>query len=252
MPPPHAETSTSPKDSSPVVLMSAGVGATPVLAMLHALAEEGSQREIRWLHTTHDRESQPFTAEVARLIDGLPHARQRVFYTAEPGRPTERLTAASIAALDLPTDAAVYLCGPNTFMDDMRAALTAEGSMPAGSTPNRSARWPPINPGVVDAPAPTRPHRPPRACSTTGPHGHVLAQRTHRQLVSPDYQSLLELAEACDVPTRYSCRSGVCHTCVTGIVAGAATYVQMPLDQPPRDTVLICCAAPDGDLVLDL
>ena len=69
---------------------------------------------------------------------------------------------------------------------------------------------------------------------------------------SADYQSLLELAEACDVPTRYSCRSGVCHTCVTGIVAGAATYVQAPLDLPPRDTVLICCAAPDGDLVLDL
>ena len=86
MPPPRAETSTSPKTASPVVLMSAGVGATPVLAMLHALAAEGSQREIRWVHTTHDRESQPFTAEVARLIDGLPHARQRVFYTAEPGR----------------------------------------------------------------------------------------------------------------------------------------------------------------------
>jgi len=69
---------------------------------------------------------------------------------------------------------------------------------------------------------------------------------------SPDYHSLLELAEACDVPTRYSCRSGVCHICLTGIVAGAATYVQTPLDRPPSDSVLICSAAPDGDLVLDL
>jgi ferredoxin len=69
---------------------------------------------------------------------------------------------------------------------------------------------------------------------------------------SQDYHSLLELAEACDVPTRYSCRSGVCHICLTGVVAGAARYVQAPLDEPPNGSVLICSAAPDGDLVLDL
>jgi ferredoxin-NADP reductase/MOSC domain-containing protein YiiM len=238
------------EDGSPVVLVSAGVGATPVLAMLHALAQESSQREIRWLHTTRDRESHAFAAEVAQLIDGLPHARQRVFYTAEAGQPAERLTAASLAALNLPTDAAVYLCGPSAFMDDMRAALTAVG-FDAGRIHTESfGALAAINPGVVDAPAPTRPHRPPGR-PTTGPQ--VTFSRSGLTANwSADYHSLLELAEACDVPTRYSCRSGVCHTCVTGIVAGAATYIQMPLDQPPRDTVLICCAGPDGDLVLDL
>jgi ferredoxin-NADP reductase/MOSC domain-containing protein YiiM len=240
------------EDSGPVVLVSAGVGATPVLAMLHALAAAGSERQIRWVHTTQGQESHAFAAEVTRLIEALPHAQQRIFYTAEPGagQPAERLTASSIATLDLPTDAAVYLCGPIIFMDDMRAALAAIGIDPGRIHTESFGALAPINPGVVDAPTPTRPHPPP-GMPTTGPQ--VTFSRSGLTANwSPDYHSLLELAEACDVPTRYSCRSGVCHICLTGIVAGAATYVQAPLDQPPSDSVLICCAAPDGDLVLDL
>lgn len=237
-------------DASPVVLLSAGVGATPVLAMLHKLAAGGSQRQIRWLHTTHDRQSQAFSAEVTRLIDGLPHAWQRLFYTAEPGQRVERLTASSIAELGLPADASVYLCGPIAFMDDMRAALTAAG-IDAGRIHSESfGALAAINPGVVDAPATTRPHLPP-GMPTTGPQ--VTFSRSGLAATwSPDYHSLLEFAEACDVPTRYSCRSGVCHICLTGIVDGTATYVQTPLDQPPSDSVLVCSAVPDGDLVLDL
>jgi ferredoxin-NADP reductase len=171
-------------DSNPVVLVSAGVGATPVLAMLHALAASDSQRQICWVHTTHDRESHAFAAEVTRLIEALPHAQQHIFYTAEstpgPGHRTERLTAASMAALGLPTDAAVYLCGPNTFMEGMRAALAAVVIDPGRIHTESFGALPAINPGVVDAPTATRPHR------------------------------------------------------------------------PPSDTLLICCAAPGGDLVLDL
>jgi ferredoxin-NADP reductase/MOSC domain-containing protein YiiM len=241
-------------DSSPVVLVSAGVGATPVLAMLHALAACGSQRQICWVHTTHNRESHAFAAEVTRSIEALPHAQQHIFYTAESapdaGQRTERLTAVSIAALGVPTDAAAYLCGPHAFMEDMRAALTAAAINPGRIHTESFGALPPINPGVVDAPTAKRPHPPP-GMPTTGPH--VTFSRSGLTVTwSPDDRSLLELAEACDVPTRYSCRSGVCHTCVTGVVAGAATYIQTPLEQPPPDSVLICCAAPDGDLVLDL
>jgi len=126
---PHRILSDEGLRTSAADAQAAGVGATPVLAMLHALAEAGSQRQIRWVHTTHDRELHAFATEVTRLIEALPHAQQRIFYTAEPGpgRPAERLNASSIAMLNLPTEAAVYLCDPNAFMDDMRAALTAVG-----------------------------------------------------------------------------------------------------------------------------
>ncbi|HUO40909.1 MAG TPA: MOSC and FAD-binding oxidoreductase domain-containing protein [Mycobacterium sp.] len=232
-------------DAAPVVLFSAGVGATPVLAMLHRLAATQSERHIWWVHITRNRQSQAFAAEVSGLIGSLPHAVQRVFYT-EGGRPDRK----SIAALRLPPDATVYLCGPGPFMDAMREALTSAGITAARIHTELFGALSPINPGVVDAPPRLRPH-PPSGQPGTGPL--ITFSRTGLSVNwSPDFHSLLELAEACDIPTRYSCRSGVCHTCATGVVAGAADYTQPPLEQPLDGTVLICCTTPREDLVLDL
>src|ERR1700742_440568 len=68
----------------PVVLLSAGIGATPVLAMLYALAAARSTRQILWLHTAPDRQHHPFAAEVRRLMPALVHGRHYVCYT-RPG-----------------------------------------------------------------------------------------------------------------------------------------------------------------------
>ena len=56
----------------------------------------------------------------------------------------------------------------------------------------------------------------------------------------PGYASLLELAEACDVPVRWSCRTGVCHTCQTAVMSGAVSYAPDPVDDPADGSVLIC------------
>ena len=133
--------------SSAVVLISAGIGVTPVLAMLHALSAADSGRDIWWLHTTRNRETQAFETEVRALIESLPHARQRVFYTQTDGRMDQR----SIASLNLPPDAAAYLCGPTQFMTDMRNALTSLGFDPARIHSELFGALPAINPGVVDA-----------------------------------------------------------------------------------------------------
>jgi len=66
------------------------------------------------------------------------------------------------------------------------------------------------------------------------------------------YRSLLELAEACDVPVRWACRTGVCHSCESGLVAGAVDYRPDPLESPAPGNVLICCSQPRGDVVIDL
>jgi ferredoxin-NADP reductase/MOSC domain-containing protein YiiM len=232
--------------SDPVVLMSAGIGVTPVLAMLHSLSAVRSTRDIWWLHTTRNRETQAFAAEAATLIESLRHARQEVHYTETQGR----LNQGAIEALGLPTDATVYLCGPEQFMADMRDALTAAGLDPARIKTELFGALPPINPGIVDGAA-RRPPHPPAGTPGTGP-SITFARSGLTVDWSPDYGSILDLAEACDVPTRFSCRSGVCHLCVTGVVAGAATYVQSPLEKPGEGEVLICSAAPRSDLVLDL
>ncbi|WP_113964888.1 MOSC and FAD-binding oxidoreductase domain-containing protein [Mycobacterium shimoidei] len=240
-------------DDTPVVLISAGIGATPVLAMLHALAAARSSRPIWWLHTTRNSQTHAFAAEVSSLIDALPDARQHIFYTAGQQAGGEvslgRLDQQSIVAQNLPTDAAIYLCGPIPFMDAMRDTLVACGFSSGQIRTELFGALPAINPGVLEAPS-RRPHLPAGAPGT-GP-AITFARSGLTVYWSPDYGSILELAESCDVPTRFACRSGVCHSCLTAIVDGTATYLQPPLEEPAEGSVLICCAAPRDDLVLDL
>ncbi len=232
-------------DTGPVVLASAGIGVTPVLAMLHALAATSSEREIHWLHITRDPASVVFGAEVGELMASLPNAHRRIFYTAETGRPD----VDAVRALNLPTDAHVYLCGPNAFMDDMRGAFVEAGLDPVHVHTELFSALPPINPGVVDTPRRT-PHRP------DGPTGAGPPVSFSRSGITANwsgaYASILELAEACDVPTRFSCRSGVCHTCVTPVIEGTVSYDQLPLEMPAGRTALVCVAQPGEALVLDL
>jgi len=236
-------------DAGPVVLVSAGVGITPVMAMAHALAAAKSTRQIWWLHTTQTAATYAFASEVAALLDSLPDTHQHVFYTRGDSSPT-RLDRRSIAALGLPTDATAYLCGPTAFMDDVRGALAAAGVDPAQIHSELFGALPPINPGVVGAPPQIRPHLP------DGPAGagpRITFARSGLSVNwSAGFHTLLELAEACDVPTRYSCRSGVCHTCETAVIEGAIDYREPPLDEPTDGTVLLCTATPHTDLVLDL
>jgi ferredoxin len=135
-------------------------------------------------------------------------------------------------------------------MDDMRAALTAAGIDPTRIHTELFGALPPINPGVVGAPPAKRPHPPEGA---PGPGPRITFARSGLSVNwSPGFHTLLEFAEACDVPTRYSCRSGVCHTCVTAVIEGKTDYLEPPLEEPAEGSVLLCTAAPHTDLVLDL
>jgi ferredoxin len=104
-------------------------------------------------------------------------------------------------------------------------------------------------PGVVDAPS-RAPHLP------TGPLGAGPLVSFARSGVTVRWrdqdQSLLELAEACDVPVRWSCRAGVCHNCERGLISGSITYQLDRLDPPAESNVLICCARPREDVVIDI
>ncbi|BCY10854.1 MOSC and FAD-binding oxidoreductase domain-containing protein [Actinoplanes sp. L3-i22] len=229
--------------AEPVLLISAGVGVTPLLAMLHRLAAQHTGRAVWWLHTARDRAQLAFAAEVTALLAGLPHAHQHVFLTAE-GR---RLTADTITSLGLPVQASAYLCGPRRFMDDLGTALAALN--PRAVHTERFGERSAINPGVTGA-VTGPPHQPPGPPGT-GPR--VTFARAGLSTRWPASEtSLLTLAEACDVPTRWACRSGVCHTCVTPVLAGEVGYDPRPLELPGPGDALLCCARPDGDVVLDL
>ena len=255
--------------TGPVVLVSAGIGATPVLAMLRRLADQHSAREVWWLHAARDPAEHAFAAEAHSLLAALPHAHERIFYSHPPESPSAeapspapdgsapdgpvwaagRLTADAVRALGLPARATAYVCGPGAFMAAMREALVAAGLPAANVHSELFGSRPPINPGVTDVHV-VPPHQPP------GPPGTgplvTFARSGISTRSSARFRSLLELAEACDVPTQWSCRTGVCHTCVTSLLAGTIDYTDPPIEEPGSGEVLVCCARAHDDVVLDL
>ena len=245
-----------PSDA-PVLLMSAGVGATPVLAMLHALASTKSSREVWWLHGARNRAEEPFAAESRSLLSALPAAHRYVCYS-RPGRhdaagrdyqTAGRLTASVLATLDLPRNCDAYICGPAGFMAETSAALLGLGVDATQIRTEFFGPAPAITPGVI--PTPTRPPHHPDGEATDGPRvGFARSGLTVHW--DPRYASLLDLAEACDVPTRWSCRTGVCHTCETSLLSGTVGYAPDPVDNPADGNVLICCSQPVDDTVLDM
>jgi len=240
---------------SPVLLLSAGVGATPVLAMLHALAGTRSRRDVWWLHGARSRVEEPFAAESRSLLARLANGHQHICFS-RPGtddvegrdyQTRGRLSASVLAALDLPRDAQAYVCGPAAFMADVSAALAAVGIDDVHTEFFGAA--PAQTPGIAAAAA--RPPHPPPGAPGDGPQV-AFARSGLTVHWAAGYASLLELAEACDVPVRWSCRTGVCHTCETNLMLGAVRYAPDPVDDPAEGSVLICCSQPGGDLVLDL
>ncbi len=241
--------------TGPVLLISAGIGVTPVLSMLHQLAAARSEREIWWLYGARGPREHPFAAEAHALLASLPHAREHVFYSAATPAERDRVHA---AAGRLTKEALAGLASRRRHRLHLRAGLVhdrhAEGPDRRRARPGRIhtelfGALPAVNPGITGQ-ASRPPHQPP------GPPGTGPLVTFARSGISvpfgADWRSVLDLADACDVPTRWSCRTGVCHTCVTPLLSGDITYTPDPLEPPADGQVLICCARPRTDIVLDM
>lgn len=243
--------------SCPVALLSAGIGATPVLAMLHALAGQSSTRPVWWLYGTRNSEAHPFAREVDALLHSLPGARRLIAYSRplpadRPGTDFDlagRLDAGALRRFGVPREADFYLCGPDAFMRDLSVGLAGWGVARERIFRELFGPSAAITPGVIGAAA-RPPHAPP------GPPGSgprvSFARSGFAVTWDERYASLLELAEACEVSVRFACRTGVCHTCISGLLAGSVAYDPEPLDRPAEGNVLVCCSRPAGEVAVDL
>ena len=108
---------------------------------------------------------------------------------------------------------------------------------------------PAMTPGIAAAP-PKPPHLPEGAAGT-GPLVSFARSGVNARWGTA-FQSILELAEACDIPVRWACRTGVCHSCETALIAGSVGYWLSPVEPPGDGNVLICCSKPNEDIVIDL
>ena len=241
----------------PVVFLGAGIGATPLLAMLHELGSRASRREIWWLYGARNREEHPFAMESRALIKSLPLGHSFICYSRPSAKDRlgqnydgpGRLRLPVLKELGVPRDADFYLCGPAEFLRSLTSDLTAWGVSARQEFTEIFGAGEARHPGIHGAQ--TRPAHQPEGAAGSGPQvsftrsGLTVAWR-------PDWHSLLELGEACDVPVRWACRTGVCHTCECGLLSGAVDYGPEPLEPPAEGNVLICCSRPRGDIEIDL
>ncbi len=241
---------------NPVVLLSAGVGATPVMSMLHSLAAESSQREVWWIYGARNRVDHPFAEESRSLLKQLSRGRGYIVYSRPaaidqvgvdfdaPGH----IDAALLERIGVPRNGDFYLCGPSSFLQNMRDALRNWGALAGNVHTEIFGSLEAITPGMAQVVH--TPHLP------QGPPGSGPPVSFARSGITaawdPKFGSLLELAEACDVPVRWSCRTGVCHTCMTGLIGGSITYNPEPLERPAPGNVLVCCSQPNAGVTLDL
>jgi len=246
-------TFTLSEGREPLVLLSAGVGVTPLLSILQHVARREADRELWWIHSCRNGAYEAFREEVRSLGTQL-SAFHRVLIYSAPGDGERsgidynikgHLDLEELQAMQLPAESEYYLCGPPGYLKNITAALNSIGI--AGSK-IKIELFDNFSTSFTGGEKP--PHVP---LDNTGQGPLVTFSKSKISFRwSPRFGSLLEAAEACDIPVKWSCRMGVCHRCETGIIDGQVTYSPDPLDPPADTNVLICCATPVSPLDLDL
>jgi ferredoxin-NADP reductase/MOSC domain-containing protein YiiM len=245
--------------ATPVALLSAGIGVTPLLAMLYSIAtnDEILPRDVWWIHAARDKAHHSFAGPARSLVTALKRGHLCIIYSRpgvddEPGVDYDlkgHLTLPLLQQIGVPQNADFYLCGPPRFLSDLETTLN---TWAGGASRIHTEVFGPaasLSPGVINNE--TRAPHLPAGVQGSGPLV-TFARSGIAVRWDARFNNLLELAEACSVPVRWSCRTGVCHNCETGLIDGRLAYSPQPLDPPGEGSALICCAAPASNVELDL
>lgn len=228
----------------PIVLLSNGIGITPILPMLAALAD-APPSAVSLLHTARNANALPLWDEVRTNAARLPQLRLQLFLTqprpgdldlcdAQAGRPDWALLASTWAS----SVADFYLCGTADFVRAARCALLT--AQVAAEQIHGEAF---VSPGTVCSPPPALLPSQPRQVRFI--RSNIVAQWT------PEAGTLLDLAEASGLAPAAHCRSGVCGQCQHALISGHISYVNAALAALRDDQVLLCSAVPLSDITVD-
>lgn len=239
----------------PVVLLSGGVGLTPMMAMLHALAQRSARRTL-FLHACENGGVHALRDEVGQLIGQRPGLTAHFCYRAPS--PEDRaarrfdsegfITREALQDLLCLDEYDFYLCGPPPFMQAMYQSIRS-----LGVARDRIA-YEFFGPATVlerDT-KPVPPAAPAAPVAATGAITVEFRKSGITAVWDGAAQSLLSFAEDYGLSPEFSCRAGVCSTCKSQIVAGDVTYFEDPLDDLEAGEVLLCCSRPKTSVVLDL
>ena len=240
-----------PTDETPIVLLSGGVGLTPVISMLNAVVDSGSKRTVWFVHGARNGREHAMGTHVRRLAAENDNVNVHVSYSRPRTEDVEgrdydgsgHLSVDLLKGLLPPAAYDFYLCGPTPFMKSLYNGLLKWGVAetrinyeffgPASALEERA--------GQVAA-APSR--------DVELEVSFAKAGLTARW--DPSFETILELAEAHGLRPDFGCRTGICHTCMSRLIEGEVEYVTEPLDMPDPGFVLICCSRPKTHVVVDV
>jgi ferredoxin-NADP reductase len=231
---------------TPLVLVSAGIGVTPIMNMIEHVTRDG-RRDVFAAFGMRRLEDHPLAKELRQLVAERPRLQVLLAYSQHDGEPVQglpepkrgRLTAADLLPHVAAPLAEVYLCGPGEFIRQMHDGLAAAGVNPL------CIRYEAFGPSTL-LPARSAVPVDPAAAFT------VSFTRSGMEAVwTPSSGTILNLAEAAGVSPTFGCRAGSCGLCRTVIAEGRVSYVE-PIDEPEAGYVFPCCAVPETDCRLDL
>jgi len=244
----------------PAVLISGGVGLTPMLAMAeHVVAEGGRTGKFRpliFIHGAQDGRAHAFRNHLRALATEHPDFKLHVTYSKPGAEDVLGATHDAVGYVSIDTVKTLlpaglpangcdfYLCGPPAFMTSLYDGLTAMG------VPADHIHYESFGPATVLR----------RGGASKGGVGESIDVQVRfvRSAVagewSRDKGTLLEFAESLGLAPQFSCRSGICGTCTTRLLGGAVDYLEEPVAPREMGEVLLCCSVPraGADLVLDL
>ena len=240
----------------PAVLISGGVGITPMIAMAEHIAAEGkrtgSARPVCFIHGTQNGRAHAFRDHVRELAAEHAPFKLHVSYSRPDtgdvlGQTHDAVGKVSIDKVKSvlpPGDCDFYLCGPAGFMEAIYDGVTGMG------VPANRIHYESFGPAtVLRGETPAREHAADDVAVTV---------RFVRADVTADWSrdrgTLLEFAESLGLAPQFSCRSGICGTCTTRILNGAVDYLEDPVAPRGAGEVLLCCSVPrrGAEVVLDL
>jgi ferredoxin-NADP reductase len=237
-------------EESPVVLISGGVGITPMLSMLNAVIESGSKREVWFFHGARSSADHIQKAHVEKAAAEHDNVRLHICYSRpEPadvlGRDYQHAGRLTIDLLKqvLPSNNYDYfLCGPGPMMTGVTDGLAAWG------VPKKSVHFEAFGPATVKEKTPM-----PTASETSMlKRLRVTFGRSNKTVQwNPESSSLLDFAEANGIRIESGCRAGSCGSCLVAVKSGEVDYVVPPEALPEDRSCLTCICKPKGDLVLD-
>ncbi|MEE8252166.1 MAG: 2Fe-2S iron-sulfur cluster-binding protein, partial [Gemmatimonadales bacterium] len=243
-----------PNGETPVVLLSAGVGLTPLVSMLNAILAAGSNRPTWFVHGSRNGRVHAMGEHVRQVAEENSNVHAHIRYSNPSaadliGRDYDDEGHVDVELLRhlLPSsDCDFYLCGPSSFMRSLLNGLLAWG---VAEVRIHYEFFGPASALKERAKIAT-----PKRVAEAGECCNDIAVTFSKSGVStnwnPSFESILDLAEANGLSPDYSCRSGICRTCMCEISQGEVDYVLEPLDPPDEGSVLICCSKPRTDVVV--